>query len=190
MKNSVFCLVFALMASLFLTGCSSRRHVSADPDFHIFLCFGQSNMEGNAPVEAADTLNVSDRFLVMCATDDDARGRVCGEWYRAVPPLCDAQYGLCPADGFGRTLLEALPEKARVGVINVSVGGIDIRGFIPDTLFQQVQVLVTDVLREDCAFMVQVVYDFHVERGICAPAADRSAEIDVHRFHLFFLLLL
>ena len=25
-----------------------------DPDFHIYLCFGQSNMEGNAKIEAQD----------------------------------------------------------------------------------------------------------------------------------------
>ena len=26
----------------------------SDPDFHIYLCFGQSNMEGNATIENVD----------------------------------------------------------------------------------------------------------------------------------------
>ena len=35
-----------------------------DKNFYIYLCFGQSNMEGNARFEPQDTCNVSDRFLV------------------------------------------------------------------------------------------------------------------------------
>jgi len=33
-----------------------------DPDFHIYLCFGQSNMEGNAKIEEQDMQGISDRF--------------------------------------------------------------------------------------------------------------------------------
>ena len=40
-----------------------------DPDFHIYLCFGQSNMEGNAKIEAQDLENVSDRFKMMAVVD-------------------------------------------------------------------------------------------------------------------------
>lgn len=58
-----------------------------DPDFHIYLCFGQSNMEGNARIEAQDLEGVSDRFMMMAAVDDQERGRVKGQWYTAVPPL-------------------------------------------------------------------------------------------------------
>ena len=36
-----------------------------DPDFHIYLCFGQSNMEGNARIEAQDLEGVSDRFMMI-----------------------------------------------------------------------------------------------------------------------------
>lgn len=39
-----------------------------DPNFWIFLCFGQSNMAGQAPIEEQD-LAVSDRFLSMATTD-------------------------------------------------------------------------------------------------------------------------
>ena len=30
-----------------------------DPDFHIYLCFGQSNMEGNARIEEQDLEGVT-----------------------------------------------------------------------------------------------------------------------------------
>ncbi|MDE5584785.1 MAG: sialate O-acetylesterase, partial [Muribaculaceae bacterium] len=40
-----------------------------DPNFHIYLCLGQSNMEGNAQVEPTDRKNVSDRFKMMACVD-------------------------------------------------------------------------------------------------------------------------
>ena len=33
-----------------------------DANFHIYLCLGQSNMEGNAKVEEQDTVAVDSRF--------------------------------------------------------------------------------------------------------------------------------
>ena len=33
-----------------------------DPNFHIYLCFGQSNMEGNARIEPQDRENINTRF--------------------------------------------------------------------------------------------------------------------------------
>ena len=45
-------------------------------------------------------------------------GRKKGQWYVAVPPLCRAWTGLTPADYFGRSLVEQLPEDIKVGVIN------------------------------------------------------------------------
>ena len=50
-----------------------------DPDFHIYLCFGQSNMEGNARIEEQDLEGVSDRFRMMAVVDDQERGRVKGQ---------------------------------------------------------------------------------------------------------------
>lgn len=104
-----------------------------DPNFYVFLCFGQSNMEGNAPVEAQDTVDVPERFQLLSAVDMPNMNRTKGEWSTAVPPLCHEWFGLCPADYFGRYLVENLPEKIRVGVVNVSVGGIDIKGFMPES---------------------------------------------------------
>ncbi len=105
-----------------------------DKNFHIFLCFGQSNMEGAARIEAQDTLNISDRFHMMAAVDDLSRGRVKGKWYKAVPPLCREKTGLTPVDYFGRTLAEQLPEDHTIGVINVSIGGCKIEAFMKDSI--------------------------------------------------------
>ena len=110
-----------------------------DPDFHIYLCFGQSNMEGNARIEAQDLENVSDRFKMMAVVDNPQMGRAKGEWYTAVPPLCRPGTGLTPADYFGRTLVETLPENVKVGVINVAIGGCHIETFLPDSIANYVE---------------------------------------------------
>lgn len=110
-------------------------HLSAlaqDKNFYIFLCFGQSNMEGNAKIESQDTVNVNPRFQVMEAVDCPNLNRKMGQWYTAIPPLCRCRTGLTPADYFGRELVANLPEKVRVGVINVAVGGCKIELFDKD----------------------------------------------------------
>lgn len=105
---------------------------SQDPDFYIFLCFGQSNMEGNAKIEEQDkSLDAVDkRFQVLATVDSPNLDRKKGNWYTAVPPLCRSHTGLCPADYFGRTMVAHLyPKNIRVGVINVSVAGCKIELF-------------------------------------------------------------
>lgn len=99
-----------------------------DPNFHIYLCFGQSNMEGSAPYEAQDTL-VNPRFQLLAAVDNESLGRVKGEWSTARPPLCRPSTGLTPVDYFGRTMLEHLPEEVRIGVVHVAIGGCKIELF-------------------------------------------------------------
>jgi len=55
-----------------------------------------------------------------------------GQWYPAIPPLCRSSTGLCPADYFGRNLVARLPQRAGVGVVNVSVAGCRIELFDRD----------------------------------------------------------
>lgn len=104
-----------------------------DPDFHVYICFGQSNMEGAAPYEAVDTCGVDPRFMMMAAVDMPRFNRKKGHWYNAVPPLVREHTGLCPADYFGRAMLEKLPKKNKVGVVNVAVGGCRIELFDTDS---------------------------------------------------------
>ncbi len=119
---------FAILTCLGVTADTFAQ----DPNFYIFLCFGQSNMEGAARIEPQDLEGVSPRFLLMPAVDDPARNRKMGEWCQALPPLCRPNTGLTPVDYFGRTLTENLPENIRVGVIHVAIGGIRIEGFMPE----------------------------------------------------------
>ena len=120
-----------LVSFLLLAAVAGRAQ---DPDFHIYLCFGQSNMEGNARIEAQDLEGVSDRFRMMAAVDFPEMGRKQGEWYTAVPPLCRPGTGLTPADYFGRTLVENLPDNVKVGIIHVAIGGCHIETFLPDSI--------------------------------------------------------
>lgn len=114
---------------LFLLGITA---FAQDANFHIYLCLGQSNMEGNAKIEEQDTVAVDDRFRVLAAVDCPDLGRVKGHWYKAIPPLARCHTGLTPGDYFGRTMVANLPSNVRVGIINVSVGGCKIELFDKD----------------------------------------------------------
>ena len=100
-----------------------------NPNFHIYLAFGQSNMEGHAKIEPQDTVNISDRFKVLEAVDCPDLGREKGHWYKAKPPLCRCHTGLTPTDYFGREMVKKLPDSIKIGVINVAVGGCKIELF-------------------------------------------------------------
>ncbi|MES2775687.1 MAG: sialate O-acetylesterase [Bacteroidota bacterium] len=119
-----------LAASVFVM-CYVVGH-SQDPDFHIYLSLGQSNMEGAARFQPQDTVGVSKRFQVLEAVDCPNLGRVKGQWYTALPPLCRCRTGLGPTDYFGRTMVQNLPENIKVGVVNVAIGGCKIELFDKD----------------------------------------------------------
>ena len=122
---------------------TAEKVAQPDPNFYIFLCFGQSNMEGAARPEAADMVSPGPRFLLMPAVDfpatDQRPARTMGEWCEATPPLCRPNTNLTPADWFGRTLVASLPENIKIGVIHVAIGGIDIKGFLPDSIQNYVE---------------------------------------------------
>ena len=121
-------LIMTLFAALFFTHLAA---LAQDANFYIYLCLGQSNMEGNARYEAQDTL-VNPRFQVLSAVDNKELGRVKGKWYPARAPLCRPNTGLTPADYFGRTMVENLPENVRIGVVHVAIGGCKIELFQKD----------------------------------------------------------
>lgn len=99
-----------------------------DSNFHVYLSFGQSNMEGHAKYESQDTVGIK-RFQVLQSVDCPEIGREAGKWYTAVPPLSRCDTGLTPIDYFGRTMVQNLPQEIKVGVINVAVGGCKIELF-------------------------------------------------------------
>jgi hypothetical protein len=127
MKTKLILLAFA---ALFL--CPLKSWGEPDPNFHIYLCFGQSNMESGGRMNEADR-TVDKRFQVMADFDAPNRGWEKNQWYDAVPPLAAKGRGICMVDYFGRTLVAGLPENVRVGVIKVSVPGCKIELFEKDT---------------------------------------------------------
>lgn len=101
---------------------ASSASAAPDPNFHVFLCFGQSNMEGGGPILESDK-TVDQRFQVLADFDTPARERKMGEWYDAIPPLTRRTRGISMMDYFGRTMVANLPERYRVGVVKLGVSG-------------------------------------------------------------------
>jgi hypothetical protein len=120
--------IFLVIGLLLLT----TTVFSQDPNFYIYLCIGQSNMEGYPGTIQAQDKTVNSRFQVMEAVDCSNLGRKMGSWYTATPPLCRCYTGLTPADYFGRTMVANLPDSIRVGVVNVAVAGCKIELFDKD----------------------------------------------------------
>lgn len=108
----------------------SAAYAAPDPNFHIYLAFGQSNMEGQGNIEQQDK-SVDKRFQMM-ATVDNCNGRKLGTWNDAIPPLANCASKLGPSDYFGRTMIEKVDESIKVGVIVVAVAGCDIGLFSKD----------------------------------------------------------
>lgn len=103
-----------------------------DPNFYIYLCFGQSNMEGNARPEDIDKQDVDERFQMLACVDFQEPARTMGQWYTAYPPIVRQHTGLGMADYFGRTMVKNLPDNVKVGVVDVAIGGTRIEGFMQD----------------------------------------------------------
>ncbi len=106
-----------------------------DPNFYIYICFGQSNMEGNAQWEAQDVGNVDERFQMLATCNFDNPKRTLGNWYKAECPIVSPVGKLGPTDYFGRTMVQELPDK-KIGVIAVAMGGSPIEMFDKD-LYEQ-----------------------------------------------------
>src|SRR5207302_1626379 len=122
-------LAAALVAAAVLAATvSPARADGPDPKFYVFLCLGQSNMEGFPEIEEQDKTEI-ERFKVLAAVDFPKLDRKKGIWYPAVAPLCRGSTGLGPADYFGRTMVAHLPKDVKVGVVNVAVAGCKIELF-------------------------------------------------------------
>jgi GH35 family endo-1,4-beta-xylanase/enterochelin esterase-like enzyme len=104
---------------------------SIDPNFHIYICFGQSNMESGGRMNEDDR-QVSNRMLVMADFDHLDRGWEKGKWYQAIPPLAARGRGICMVDSFGKQLAQSMPADVRIGIIKVAVPGCKIELFQKD----------------------------------------------------------
>jgi len=107
-----------------------KEEDAPDSNFHIYLAFGQSNMEGAGAIESQDKIGVDPRFKVMGAVDctGDHTHQI-GKWTTATPPLVRCWTGLGISDYFGRTLVQELPPEIKIGIVPVAIGGCDIALF-------------------------------------------------------------
>jgi hypothetical protein len=101
---------------------------SQDQNFHIYLLFGQSNMDGAGTIESQDRTGVDQRLKVMGAVTCTGNNTsiALGKWRTATPPLLRCWTGLGVGDYFGRTMVKKLPQHIRVGLVPVAVSGCDI----------------------------------------------------------------
>ena len=106
----------------------SQVNAEPDPNFHIYLAFGQSNMEGQGGIENQDK-TVDSRFQVLWTTNETNCGKSLGQWSDAVPPLASCSGKLGPTDYFGRTMVEKTDSQIKVGVVVVAVAGCSIKLF-------------------------------------------------------------
>jgi len=111
-----------------------------NPNFHIYIAYGQSNMAGNGDiVPSEDQDQYKDKFLMLASHNANASQRSgktnqsikTGEWYTAIPPMFHAFENLSPADYFGRAMVDSLP-GVTVGIIPVAIGAVSIRAFDKD----------------------------------------------------------
>ena len=109
MKKIVF-LLAALIAASF----------AQDPNLHIYLAYGQSNMSGQATVTDKDRVQ-DPRFLVLRAANHS--NQKVGEFYPAAPPMGHSQSKVGIVDIFGRTMVEKLPDSIKIAVANIAIGG-------------------------------------------------------------------
>ena len=107
--------IVLLMAVVAAALQSARAEV--DPNFYIYICFGQSNMEGNAQWEAQDVGNVDPRFQMLATCNFTNPKRTLGNWYTAECPIVSPDGKLGPTDYFGRTMVKELPFRERQIVI-------------------------------------------------------------------------
>ena len=121
-----------------LTACLAQASAEVDPNFHVYICFGQSNMEGNAQWEAQDKAGVDARFQMLATCDFSSPRRTLGNWYKAECPIVSPVGKLGPTDYFGRTMVANLPDH-KIGVIAVAMGGSPIEMFDKDKYQQKLK---------------------------------------------------
>lgn len=118
----------------------SNAYAAPNPNFHIYIAYGQSNMAGNGDiVPAEDQAEAPKNFIMLASHNANASQRSgktnqsikTGEWYPAIPPMFHPFENLSPADYFGRAMADSLP-GVTVGIIPVAIGAVSIRAFDKD----------------------------------------------------------
>ena len=118
----------ACFAAGFLAFGSAPAGAAPDPNFHVYIAYGQSNMGGTADAQSADKAE-NPRFKIFATQKCSGKGRnTLGEVYPAVPSLFNCGNTISIADWFGRTMADSMPDVT-IGIIPVAVGGASIKLF-------------------------------------------------------------
>lgn len=112
-----------------LTALMSMAAMAApDPNFHVYLMVGQSNMEGAAAVEPQDRIT---NPRVMVLQDEECGGiGSYGQWRVASPPLVRCIGALGPGDNFGKIMANHSDPKVTIGLVGAAHGGQKIEYFL------------------------------------------------------------
>ena len=121
--------ILTAQAMFFVVWLLATACLAQDPNLHIYLAYGQSNMSGQATVTDKDRVQ-DPRFLVLRAANHS--NQKVGEFYPAAPPMGHSQSKVGIADIFGRTMVANLPDSIKVAVANVAIGGQSIDLFDKD----------------------------------------------------------
>ena len=97
-----------ILMSLAVLGAAS---FAQDPNLHIYLAYGQSNMSGQATVTDKDRVQ-DPRFLVLRAANHS--NQKVGEFYPAAPPMGHSQSKVGIVDIFGRKMVKELPDSIKI----------------------------------------------------------------------------
>jgi hypothetical protein len=145
MNRRILPLCAAIMGAFFI----SALLASPDPNNHIYLLFGQSNMAGGGagvPIggSGAGTLIAADcdtspRVKVLAFCDCSAgSGAACtkyssvrthDQWYTAFPALHICNEGVSPGDWFAKTLLDSIRSDIKIGLIPCALSGMSLNVF-------------------------------------------------------------
>lgn len=106
----------------------SNLALSKDNNFHIYLAFGQSNMEGQGEISSEDRV-VPSRIKVMQNFSCENLNRKYGQWYTAEPPLFGCWGKLGIVDYFSRIMLSNASKDVSIGIVPTAIGGSDIALF-------------------------------------------------------------
>ena len=132
MKNTMITklLLLAGISALPLAG-----QAAPDPNFHIYLLLGQSNMQGTADIQSQDR-NINNLRVRTLQSENGCSGQnwTYGQWRTAEPPQvrCNQEGGLGPGDTFGHTMAANTDESITIGLVGGAYGGAKIEYFLPN----------------------------------------------------------
>ena len=129
MKTSTLKIILMLCS---FTLAAASVGAAPDPNFHIYLMVGQSNMEGSAPIQEQDKYT---HPRVQVLQSQTCGSNIYGTWRPALPTLirCPrSNGGLGPGDTFGDAMAAATPDSITIGLVGTAYGGARIQYFMPD----------------------------------------------------------